>query len=362
MSKVKTALVGLGKMGVSHQAIVNAHPEVDLVCVCDSTPFLLDFLGKYTGVKGYHDFARMLADEDLDAVFIATPSRLHAQMVGAALDRGLHVFCEKPFVLDVKEGEVLVEKAEAKRLQNQVGYHLRFVGAFNEARRIVSSGALGTLHHIRSEVNGPVVLRPQGVTWRSSKNEGGGCLYDYACHAIDLVTYLAGSPEAVTGVVLNRVFSRDVDDEVYCTFTFPGGATGQLAANWSDESFRKMSSRITLWGTGGRLVADRQECQVYLREDHPPSGLKKGWTVKYTTDLTDEVWYYLRGEEYSAQVDYFIQGILSGRANNVNSFRSALATDRIVEMLLAGGTGAKAPSKPVRERQSKAGLLGGLFR
>ena len=75
------------------------------------------------------------------------------------------------------------------------------------------------------------------MTWRSSKAEGGGCLYDYACHAIDLVNFLHAAPNRVEGTILNKVFSTDVDDEVYATFFFPDGATGQLAANWSDESF-----------------------------------------------------------------------------------------------------------------------------
>ena len=61
------------------------------------------------------------------------------------------------------------------------------------------------------------------------------------------------------------MFSTDVDDEVYATFRFPDGATGQLAANWSDESFRKMSMQITIWGTNGRMRIDRQEIQIYLK-------------------------------------------------------------------------------------------------
>ena len=80
--------------------------------------------------------------------------------------------------------------------------------------------------------------------------------------------------------------------------------------NWSDESFRKMSTKISVWGTNGRITADRQECQIYLREPHAAlPDTRKGWTVRYTTELTEEVWYYLRGEEYSAQIDYFVQSV-----------------------------------------------------
>jgi len=335
-------MVGLGKMGLSHVSIVRAHPEVELVAGCDTTTYLTDVLHKHTGLKCYADMDEMLAKETLDAVVISTPSKLHAAMVGKALERGLHVFCEKPFVLDVADGERLAAQAAERKLVTQVGYHYRFVGAFQEAARIVRSGALGTVHHVRAEAYGPVVLRAKGGTWRSAKNEGGGALYDYACHAIDAVNFIVGPPDSVSGVVRHGVFSRDVEDEVYCTLNYPQGASGQLCVNWSDESFRKMSTKVSVWGSRGRITADRQECQIYLREPHEAlPDTPAGWTVRYTTELTEEVWFYLRGEEYSAQIDYFVQSIKTGRTDGENSFRSALQADRVVAMILAeGGDGA----------------------
>eukprot|EP01136_Pigoraptor_vietnamica_P016116 Opistho-1_new@4718 len=349
-------MIGLGKMGLSHHAIVNAHPQVQLVAACDTTTYLTDVLTKYTGLKCYSDLDRMLAEEQLDAVFVSTPSKFHASMVEKALQRDLHVFCEKPFVLDVDDGARLVELAEGKSLVNQVGYHNRFVGAFQEAARVISSGALGKIHHVRAQAYGPVVLRPKGGTWRSAKNEGGGALYDYACHALDLINFVVGPPSEVGGVVLNSVFSRDVDDEVYCSLYYQDGASGQLAVNWSDESYRKMSTQLSVSGTNGRLSVDRQECQVYLREPHAAlPEFNRGWTVRYTTDLTEEVWYYLRGEEYSAQVDYFVKSILQKRIDGTNTFRSALEADRLVaKILMQRDRAVSHVQQPGTRSQSKA--------
>jgi len=356
---IRLGIAGLGKMGLSHLAILRAHPLIDVVAGCDQTAYLTSVLGKYTGLKCYDDFDEMLSAEELDAVVIATPSRLHAPMVQKAIDRGLHVFCEKPFVLDAAQGEQLVGAAASRNLTTQVGYHYRFVGAFREAARIVASGALGEIHHVRVEAYGPVVLRPKGSTWRSAKNEGGGALYDYACHAIDLANFVAGVPDSVSGVVRHGVFSRNVDDEVYCTLHFASGASGQLCVNWSDESFRKMSTKISLWGTNGRVTADRQECQIYLRESFPAlPELHKGWTTRYTTDLTDEVWFYLRGEEYSAQIDYFAQSISLGRTDGENTFASAVQADRVVAMILGEETTVAAPKAAV----SRPGFFSRLFR
>jgi predicted dehydrogenase len=159
--RVRLAIVGLGKMGISHFAIANAHPATEVV-VCDAADFLLDGIRRYSRRQAYRNYDEMLASAELDAVMIATPSRLHAPMVRNALDRGLHVFCEKPFCLDWRESEALAKVAADKHLVSQVGYHYRFVGAFQEMKRIVASGALGTITHVLAEAYGPVVLRPKG--------------------------------------------------------------------------------------------------------------------------------------------------------------------------------------------------------
>jgi predicted dehydrogenase len=364
---IRIAVAGLGKMGVSHLSIINAHPDVELAAVCDSAGYMLEVLGKYTGLKGYTDYAKMLQEVELDAVIIATPSQLHASMTQAALDKGLHVFCEKPFCLDPQDGRRLAELATARGLVTQVGYHYRFVGAFGEMKRLIDAGAIGEITHVLAEAYGPVVLRRKNSTWRTRSSEGGGCLYDYAAHPINLLNWYFGPVSAASGSVLGKVFSKDAADEVYSTLTFRDGLTAHLSVNWSDESFRKMSTKLTAWGTNGRIVADRQECQAYLRDPAPAQALagtpyQAGWNVRYTTELTDEVWFYLRGEEYSAQLAYFVESVKLGRCDNLSAFADAVQTDSAIEMIATdaeqGGRvqaqGGPQPSK----RSRKLSFLG----
>src|SRR5215813_7757473 len=113
---LRLGMVGLGKMGLSHFAIVNTHPGVKVVACCEQNAYLTGVLSKHTGLKCYDDTDRMLQSEQLDAVMIATPSRLHAQLVEKALERDLHVFCEKPFVLDVSVAEPFAVLPEGKGL------------------------------------------------------------------------------------------------------------------------------------------------------------------------------------------------------------------------------------------------------
>lgn len=332
---VDVAVVGLGKMGLSHLAIARAHPDVNLAAVCDSTGYVLDVLQKYTAVRTYGNVAALLDAVQLDAVVVATPTHLHAEMVAAALERGLHVFCEKPLCLSSTESRALADLAEAKRLVTQVGYHNRFVASFTEVKNLLDLGAIGRVTHVLAEAYGPVALAPKGGTWRSVKASGGGCLYDYAAHPIDLMTWFFGPVTAATGSVLGRIFSRETEDEVYSTLHFGNGVSGQLSVNWSDESQRKMTTSVTVWGTHGRIHADRQEVGVYLRRGAPAiEGYRIGWNVRYTTELTKPVAFYLRGEEYSAQLDAFVAGVARGEAAGTNSFRSAVDTDRAIELIV----------------------------
>ena len=334
---VRVAVIGLGKMGLSHYSIVNGHADVDVVAVCDSTRYVLDVLAKYTGATTYTDHLSMLERESIDAVVVSTPSAYHSSIVRECLERGLHVFCEKPFCLDPRESIALAALAREQRLVCQVGYHNRFVAAFAEAKRLLDANAIGRVSHVLAESYGPVVLQPKGGTWRSKKEQGGGATYDYAAHPVDLLTWYFGRPDTVSGTTLNRVFSTETDDEVLSTLHWGSRLHAQLSVSWSDESQRKMTTKLTLWGTNGRINVDRQECQVYLRETVPElPEYDRGWSVRYTTELTEPVDFYVRGEEYSAQLASWITRIHEGAVVGNGDFESAAATDEVLAAIASG--------------------------
>lgn len=332
---IRVGLIGVGKMGLSHYAILGAHPRVEVPAICDGASYITSGLRKYTHVETFKDHRKMFESAQLDCVLVATPTASHYELASQALEHGLHVFIEKPLCLDPAQSKKLAELAAAKRRANQVGYHNRFIGTFMETRRLVRAGAIGELYHISGSAFGPVVIRPKsGGTWRSKKAEGGGCLHDYASHVVDLMNFIAGPPERVVGANLRRIFSKDVEDAVYATFRYPDGASGQLETNWSDDTHRKMSTTVTVYGTKGKIVADRQECRVYLREGAAFETYPVGWTIRYITDLQTPVQYYLRGEEYSAQINAFVAAAESGTTMGENSFASAYETDRVIDLIM----------------------------
>jgi predicted dehydrogenase len=331
---INGAIIGLGKMGLSHAAIVGANPDVNMISVCDSSSLVLDAFKKFSNVRTYTDYQKMIDEENLDFVIVATPTKFHYAMVKYALEKGVNVFCEKPFTLTSSQGKELEEMANKIGLVNQVGFHNQFIGTFRELKRLLEQNILGEIVHFTGEAYGPVVTKEKGSTWRSNADEGGGCLNDYASHVINLIQEVIGRPVKTFGSLLKSIYSKGVEDSVYSLLKLQNGVSGVLLVNWSDETYRKMSTTITVQGKKGKIICDATEIKIFLKEASIPEKLDKGWTIKYITDFAIPVNFYLRGEEYSAQIEYFVNCIKNKTQVKYNTFEQALYTGLVIEMIV----------------------------
>jgi predicted dehydrogenase len=329
----KIALIGAGKMGISHLSILGAHSDVEIVGVSDTSKMVLDVFKKYSSYPTYLDYNEMVSKANPDAVFVTVPTKYHAEISKKVLESGKHIFAEKPLCLTPAEGEVLIELAKEKNVVNQVGYHNKFIQTFSELKRIIDGGYLGEIYHFLGEAYGPVVVRPSHNNWRANPSEGGGCLMDYASHVIDLINYTLGTIAKAKGTILKSIYSKNVEDSVFSLLELSTGLTGVLSVNWSDETYRKMHTSITVIGSKGKVICDAQEISAYFKSSDCPATYTKGWNVKHITDFVDPVNFYLRGEEYSSQIDYFINAIQKRVPNNINTFRSAWDTDIAISVI-----------------------------
>ncbi|MGZ6519822.1 MAG: Gfo/Idh/MocA family protein [Bacteroidia bacterium] len=312
---IKVGLIGTGKMGISHLSILGANPNVEIVGVCDTSKMVNDFLSKYGNLKCFTDYQKMVNETKPDAVVVAVPTKLHYSIIKYLLEKKINIFAEKPFCLNSLQGQELVTLADKQQVVNQVGYHNKFVGTFREVKKIIDSGALGNIYHFVGEAYGPVVVKPKQDTWRSDPSEGGGCLLDYASHVIDLINDLLAPINSVKSSLLKSIYSKNVEDAVYSFLELSNGVSGILSVNWSDDTHRKMSTTVTIIGTKGKIISDANELKVFLKEGNSIKGYSKGWNVKYITGLTEPVDFYLRGEGYSAQMNYFIDDV-AGKVPN----------------------------------------------
>lgn len=330
---VKIALIGAGKMGISHLSILGANPEVEVVGVCDTSKMVTDFLSKHGKFSCYADYEEMLDKAKPEAVVVAVPTRFHYTVIKELLERGMHVFAEKPFCLKADQSDELVAVAERQRVINQAGYHNKFIGTFREMKKIVDSGMLGSIYHFVGESYGPVITKAKHENWRSDPSQGGGCLMDYASHVIDLINGTIAPISSVNGSVLKSIYSKSVEDAVYALLRLSNGVDGILSVNWSDETYRKMSTSLTIKGTKGKLIANASELKLFLKDKSVIGNYVTGWNLRNITDLTGQVDFNLRGEEYTEQLDYFIKAIQGKVPNTINTFKNASYTDRAIELI-----------------------------
>ena len=334
-NKINSAIIGFGRMGITHYSIINSHPDVEIKAVVDTSSLILRLLKKYIkGVNTYDDYNKLFENEALDAVIISTPPALHYSIAMKAAEKGIHVFSEKPFTTDKNKASELAAIFEQKRLINQVGYVNRFNDIFRTVKQYLDKGVIGEVIRFKSEMYSRTITKSEEVkTWRDSRENGGGAVFEVASHAIDLVNFLIGKPDRVTGSCLTFIFSKNVEDAVNATFLYKNGISGTLNVNWSDESFRKPTNKIEIFGSQGKILADQHGLKIFLKKELPVYNLRKGWNTRYITDVFKSVPFYVRGNEFTSQLYHFISCISDEEKINLCSFWAATNTLEVIETI-----------------------------
>jgi predicted dehydrogenase len=331
---LKAGIVGLGRMGITHYSILNTHPNVKIVAVCDKSKLLLNVFSKYFDVSAFSEHRKMIEGSELDFIVVSTPTSSHTEIANMAIERNMHCFVEKPFSINPVEGKKTLALLDRKSLVNQVGYVNRFNEIFMETKKILDAGLIGEIEHFKFEMFGRTITEKKTLGWRGQRSLGGGCLYEFGSHCIDLVIFLIGMPQKVRGSILKNVYSSDVEDIVTSTFLYANGCSGTILVNWSDASYRKPANKLEIFGTKGKLVADRYGYKIFLSEDVKSFNFHEGWNSRYITDLAKGVRFYVRGNEFTRQLDYFIDCIKGKGPSDICSFNEALKTDIIIEKII----------------------------
>ncbi len=334
---LRGVIVGFGRMGLTHFSILNNHPEVEFVGVCDSSSFMLKNVGRSLGVTTFKDYFKMFKETVPDFAIVSTPTAMHAEAIRCCIKNGVHVFVEKPFSLGPDQGEAIVNGLNSSKLVTQVGYVCRFNDVFIQVKKLLDAKALGELLIFKMEMNGPTLLKDAKSGWRSKKSEGGGCLYDFSSHSIDMINYLLGTPDKVIGTVMQSIHSIGVEDAISSTFLYESGMRGNLLCNWSDASYRKPAYRFEVLGRKGKIIADLHAYKAFFRKDPGIEGFSDGWNQKYVTDFVEPVRFYVRGFEFTRQLDYFIDCIKNNRPASLCSFKDGYETDMLIDRIRKNG-------------------------
>jgi predicted dehydrogenase len=290
---------------------------------------------KSLGVDCYSSLNELLQANSPDFLIVATPTDSHYSLAKLALQKGIHTFIEKPLSMSAAESAELVQLAAKHHVVAQVGYVNRFNEIFSAVRALLQSGEIGAPTHVSCEIRSPMVVKSTAESWRSRQSEGGGCLCDIATHGIDLLNFLVGPPTGVIGSSLQSLVSEKVEDRVDVLLTY-GGFTGALHVNWSDPSCRKPAYRLDIETQRGRIVADQHAYKVFKTSD-AAHGKAGEWTTVYITDIAEPVRMYVRGNEFTRQLDYFIESIVLRRTESISDAASAAEVDKVIEQIRSAG-------------------------
>ncbi|MFH1233856.1 MAG: Gfo/Idh/MocA family oxidoreductase [Patescibacteria group bacterium] len=298
--KIKIAIIGYGKRGKTHLRNYLKINDAEVVAICDVNKNII--IGR--DIKYYQDFKIMIDSEKIDAISICTPTNEHYSIALYCLRKGVHILCEKPITLTIKQAQELSHMAQKNNLTLQVGYHLKFDSLINKLKLIIDSNELGKILMIRArQAHNWGGLKPFGWLIDKSKS-GGGTIIDNASHYLNLFEYLLGNIEEIHAFSNNLSFKKDVEDNAIITMKFKTDTLGEIETSWQDSSGRNNQLLIC----GSKATAEYKETNI-----------ERTLEVKKYTQDKDE-WNRLIGENI-----YLPKGIEQlSKKNNIDNSKGLL--------------------------------------
>jgi len=244
---LRVALLGLGDISNIHLPAIEENEGVQLVAVCDIDESLKS---KVPGVNFYTDYNELLENETVDCVHICLPHYLHLPATKASVEKGVHVFLEKPLGLNAEEGLELVKlEEEYKDVKICVCFQNRFNESFEKLQELVQSGEYGKITGIKGLVTW---FRPesyyQNKPWRGKmKYAGGGVMINQSIHTLDLMQLLGGEIESIRGSIDNLLdYDIEVEDTAVARINFKNGTKGLYFATNANSGNSSVELQVTL--------------------------------------------------------------------------------------------------------------------
>jgi len=302
-------IVGGGKMGLSHLAIISRIIGSDSVTLCDSswsTRFIFKKF-KYKAFSSLDDAFNSVTP--ISGVVVATPTPYHYAIAKSSILNSIPCFIEKPLTLDVCKSRELADLAKQKNVYTQMGFVMRFVASFNRLHSLVETGVLGKVCSYIARMGGNVITKSDNSGWRTNFAAGGGCLNEYGPHLIDLCRFVFGGIHELRSATKGHVYSKRADDMCDFTWAHDSGCVGEVSLNWCDTSKRKSVIEFEVEFEHARVTADNSALKVVFKSSAPLTS--EQMNNLSTPDVPPKVGFYLRGEEFSLQLETFLENCLN---------------------------------------------------
>jgi predicted dehydrogenase len=260
MDKVRFGIVGVGNMGMYHARYFDSVENATLAAFCDVDATKLDAaIAKYPNVKRFERYQDLFASGAIDAVLIVTPHYQHPEITIAAFEKNIHVLCEKPEAVSVKEARRMNDAAaKHPHLKFGLNFQMRTNPAFRKLREIIAAGDLGEITRITWIVTNWFRTNTYFASggWRATwAGEGGGVLLNQCPHNLDQLFWITGMmPRRITAVAhIGKTHPIEVEDEVSAILEYENSATGHFITTTGEAPG---TDRLEIAGDRGRIVSE----------------------------------------------------------------------------------------------------------
>lgn len=256
---INAGIVGMGRWGRTLvESVSRGSGAIRFVAGATGTPSRAVKFAEKAGLRLHESLDSLLADDDIDAVVLATPHTAHYRQILAAANAGKHVYCEKPFCLSAEQAAKALRALAANGLKVAVGHDRRFYPNTVALKQMIDARELG--HTVHIEGNFSTDLAPAAGTWRANRVESpAGGMTSLGIHVIDALIHLFGPVVFAHAVSLSVGLPFDVDDATAAILQFENGQLGYLGTVASTAPLW----RIRAFGTGGWAeIADHDRLTV----------------------------------------------------------------------------------------------------
>ena len=276
---LKWGLIGAGDIARKRIApALRDLPDCELTAVSRRRAELAEEFAAEFGVrKWFPDWRDLIADKEIEAVYIATPVYLHCEQTIAAAKAGKHVLCEKPLAMNTRECSEMIEVCRVNNVKLGVAYYRHFYPVIERIKQIIESGEIGKV--VVAQMNAfeffdPLTDNPRRWLLEKSKS-GGGPMMDFGCHRLEVLTNLFGQVERIESLVANVLFEREVEDTATAIMQFDNKICANLTVTHAAIEAR---DTLDIFGSKGSIyvaVLNKGELKIKTGngeriENHPP--------------------------------------------------------------------------------------------
>ena len=279
MNKLKWGLTGCGD--ISKKRVAPALRDLqncDFVSVNRARSELAEsFAVEFGAGKWFGNWQELVKDDEVDAVYIATPVNLHSPQTIAAAESGKHILCEKPMAMTVSECDKMIDACRANNVKLGIAYYRHFYPVIDRIKKLIALGEIGQV--VFTQINAFEYFNPQPADsqyWFLKKDRsGGGPMFDFGCHRIEVLLNILGPAKFTKGFISKVVFDREVEDTSTAFFSFDSGPNAVL--NITHAAFEPQDT-LDIFGVKGSIhvpVLNDGEMTIKTEngehsEKHPP--------------------------------------------------------------------------------------------